>query len=212
MAGTGLSGVRVQASGPTERSGTSDPSGRLTITGIQAGTYRLRFSGEAVTDFEREVVVRAGGNTEVDVTLRPAPPPVVITQPAPEPPPPPAPVMAPIGPVGTVQSTTIVTFLDRELIKGEPRKESMLSCSGNTRTTLVQMNQDQPVRLYDSADVSYYVVAGEGTFKVDGRDVAVEATSYVSIPRGTQFSIARRGRRPLIAVMQLSGEPCEQAK
>jgi mannose-6-phosphate isomerase-like protein (cupin superfamily) len=207
-----LGDIRIQASGPTERSGTTDPLGRLTITGLQVGTYRLRFLNENFVEFEREVAVRGGPNTEVDVSLRPAPPPKVVTIAAP--PPPPAPAPAPTtGPVGQLQQTTIVTYLDKELIKGnEPRKETILSCSANTRTTLVQMNQDQAVRLYEGADVSYYVVAGEGVVKVGNRDIAVQATSYVSVPRGTGFSVLRRGRRPLIMVMQLSGEPCEEAR
>jgi mannose-6-phosphate isomerase-like protein (cupin superfamily) len=212
MTGMPLGDVRVLASGPTDRSGTTDGQGRLSITGMQAGTYRLRFVNEDYVEFEREITVRGGPNMEIDVALRPAPPPRVVTVAAPAPPPPPAPV-ATVGPVGQFQAATIVTLLDRELIKGnEPRKEAVLSCSGNTRTTLVQMNQDQAVRLYESADVSYYVVAGEGTVKAGTRDVPIEATSFVSVPRGTSFSVARRGRRPLIMVMQLSGEPCEQAR
>lgn len=211
MGGAPLRDVRVQAVGPTERSGTTDGGGQLRITGMPAGTYRLRFSNEALVEFEREVVVRGGPNTEVDVSLRPAPPPVVITAPAP---PPPAPVVqaAPTGPVGQLQSVTIQSLPNNEFIKNEPRKETLLSCSANTRTTLVQMNQDQAVRLYDSADTTYYVVAGEGTITVGGRDIAVEATSFVSIPRGTRFGVSRKGRRPLIMVMQLSGEPCETPK
>ena len=122
------------------------------------------------------------------------------------------PAAAPTGPVGELQSVNIQALPNGDFIRNEPRRETLLSCSANTRTTLVQMNQDQPVRLYDNADTTYYVVAGEGTIQVDGRSVAVEATSFVSVPRGARFSIARKGRRPLILVMQLSGEPCEQAK
>ncbi len=203
--------IRVQAVGPIERSGTTDGSGQLRITGIPAGTYRLRFAGDAVVEFEREVVVRGGPNTEVDASLRPAPPPVVITAPAPPPPEPVAPA-APMGPIGQPQTVTIQSLPNGEFIKNEPRRETLLSCSVNTRTTLVQMNQDQTTRLYETADTTYYVVAGEGTITVGGRNIEVEATSFVSIPRGMRFGVSRKGRRPLIMVMQLSGEPCEQAK
>lgn len=212
VGGAALRDIRVQAIGPTERSGTTDGGGQLRITTMQSGTYRLRFTGDAIVEFEKEVVVRGGTNTEVDVSLRPAPPPVVITAPAPPPPPAPAAPAAPVGPVGELQSINIQALPDRDFIRNEPRKETLLSCSANTRTTLVQMNQDQAVRLYESAEVTHYVVAGEGTISVDGRDIAVEATSFVAVPRGTRFGIARKGRRPLIMVVQLSGEPCEQAK
>jgi mannose-6-phosphate isomerase-like protein (cupin superfamily) len=210
MAGGPLRDIRIQAFGPTDRSGTTDGSGQLRITGLQAGTYRLRFMSEAMVEFEKEIAVRGGPNTDVDVSLRPAPPPVVIKETAPAPPPPPA--VAPVGPVGELQSVNIQALPNGDFIRNEPRRETLLSCSANTRTTLVQMNQDQPVRLYDAADATYYVVAGEGTIQVDGRNVAVEATSFVSVPRGVRFSVSRRGRRPLIMIMQLSGEPCEEAK
>jgi mannose-6-phosphate isomerase-like protein (cupin superfamily) len=208
--GTPLSGVRVTISGPSERSGTTDSSGQLRVTGLQVGTYRLRFSGDDVVTFEREVAVRAGQTGDIDVTLTAAPPP-------PQPPPPPeapaAPVPAPVGPAGQPQATSLVDFLDRNLIRNsEPRKETLVSCSGNTRATLVQLNQNQALRLYENAEVTYYVIAGEGSLKVAERETALAAGSFVSLPRGTGHELLRRGRRPLIVVSQVSGEPCEEAK
>ena len=87
-----------------------------------------------------------------------------------------------------------------------------MSCSGNTRSTLVQLNQDQPERLYEEAEVGYYVVAGEGAVRIGGRDTALVAGSFVSLPRGTAHILIRRGRRPLIVLATLSGEPCEQPR
>ena len=52
-AGATLAGVKVDANGPTMRSGTTNASGQINFTGMQAGTYRLTFSGEEVTAFER---------------------------------------------------------------------------------------------------------------------------------------------------------------
>jgi mannose-6-phosphate isomerase-like protein (cupin superfamily) len=210
MTGAPLRDVRIQAVGPTERGGTTDSGGRLTITGMQAGTYRLRFANDALVEFEREVVVRGGPNTEVDVSLRPAPPPVVITAPAPAPPPPAAPV-TPVGPIGQLQVASAVELIDKTFLTG-PRKELLLSCSANTRTTLVQMSVEQSERLYESAEVTYYVLGGEGTLRSGVRESALKQDSFVSIPRGRGYSLVPRGRRPLVLMMQLNGEPCEQAK
>ena len=58
--GATISGVHVALMGPTERGGDTDGSGQVNFPGLQAGTYRLRFSGDKVTAFEKEVVVRAG--------------------------------------------------------------------------------------------------------------------------------------------------------
>jgi len=108
---------------------------------------------------------------------------------------------------------SIVDLVEKELINGStPRRETLVSCSGNTRSTLVQLNQDQPERLYRDAEVTYYVVAGEGALRVNGRESALNAGSFISLPRSTGHSLVRRGRRPLIVVATLSGEPCEQPR
>jgi mannose-6-phosphate isomerase-like protein (cupin superfamily) len=206
--GKPIGGVRITINGPSERSGTTDSSGMLRVTGLQTGTYRLRFTSDDVVTFEREVAVRSGVTGDIDVTLTPAPPP----------PPPPAPVVAaaepaPVGPKGEPIATSLVDFLDANLIRNnEPRKETLVACSGNSRSTLVQLNQDQPQRLYENAEVTYYVIAGEGALRVNGKESPVAAGSFLSIPRGTAHELARRGRRPLIVVAEVSGEPCEEPK
>ena len=211
--GATLPGVRVEVVGASDRSGETNASGQITFPGMQAGTYRLRFSGEQVITFEREVVLRAGQVAGVDVTLYPAPRP-----PAPPPPPPapPAPLTPPapvVGPAGMPRTLSIVGLLEKDLIPGnQPRRETLIACSGNARTTLVQLNQDQPERLYDIAEVTYYVVAGEGTVRIDGRDTTLGAGAFVSVPRGTAHGLIRRGRRPLIVLTTLSGAPCEEAR
>jgi mannose-6-phosphate isomerase-like protein (cupin superfamily) len=209
--GMTLADVRVEVVGVSERSGNTNPSGQVNFTAMQAGTYRLRFSGDDVITFEKEVIVRPGQVADVDVTLSMAPPP-----PPPPPPPAPEPVAPPapsVGPAGQPLSASIVATIEKELIGGnQPRRDTLISCSGNTRTTLVQLNQDQAERLYDTAEVTYYVVAGEGAVRVAGREMKLAAGSFVSVPRGTAHGIARAGRRPLILLATLSGTPCEEPK
>lgn len=108
---------------------------------------------------------------------------------------------------------SIVAMLEKDLIPGnQTRRDTLISCSGNTRTTLVQLNQDQSERLYDTAEVTYYVVAGEGAVRMQGNDTGVTAGSFVSIPRGTAHGLVRRGRRPLIVLATVSGTPCEETR
>lgn len=202
--------VMVDVTGPTPRNGVTNGSGQVSFPGLQAGTYRIRFSGDRVITFEREVIVRAGQVADLDIILNPAPPPkeapasVVVNTP----PPPPA-----VGPAGEPQVLSIVSLVERELISGNaPRKDTLVSCSGNTRTLLVQLNQPQAKRVYEGAESLYYVVAGEGTVTIGDKEVPVEAGAYASVPRGTTHSITRRGRRPLILLAVLSGEACEEAR
>lgn len=210
--GTTIAGVHGEVLGTSDRSGDTGANGQLNFTAMQAGTYRLRFTGDTVIPFEKEVTLRAGQIANLDVTLNPAPKAPEPVAPPPPAPAPPAPTPA-VGPAGQPQTVSIVDLVERELISGnQPRRETLVSCSGNTRSTLVQLNQDQPQRLYDEAEVGYYVVAGEGAVRINGRDTALVAGSFVSLPRGIAHILVRRGRRPLIVLATLSGEPCEQPR
>jgi mannose-6-phosphate isomerase-like protein (cupin superfamily) len=208
--GLPIQGVQVTVAGPSDRNGETNDSGQLNFVGMQPGTYRVRFDSDKVISFEKEIVVRSGQTTSFDAVLNPAPPP----PPAPAPPPP-APVVAPaakVGPPGMPQVSSIVDLAEKQLSGNQARRETLVSCSGNTRTLLVVLNQDQADRRYDGAEVEYYVVAGQGAVRLNGRDTPLSAGSYVSIPRDTTHGMVRRGNRPLILLSILSGEPCEQAK
>jgi hypothetical protein len=207
--GLTLPGIQVGVSGTTTRSGETNASGNLSLTGLMAGTYRLRFDGEKWISFEREVTLRSGQVLDVDVSLNPAP------EPPPPPPPPPAPAPVPtaqVGPKGQVQTISIPDWLEKEFVGREARRETILACSGNERTTMLQLNEPMPQRLYEAADVDYYVVAGEGTQTMKGKASRNPTSAFISIPRGTPHSFERRGNRPLMLLAVLGGEPCERAK
>jgi len=206
--GLPIPAVHVTIAGPSDRNGETDERGQINFVGMQPGTYRARFDGEKLVTFEREVVVRSGQPTGIDVTVNAAPP-------APAPPKAPATETraAPVvGPPGMPQILSIVDLAEKQLSGNQARRETLVACSGNTRTTLVVLNQDQAERLYDGAEIEYYVVAGQGAVRLNGRDTPLSAGSYVSVPRNTSHGIVRRGNRALILLSVLSGEPCEEAK
>jgi hypothetical protein len=208
--GVTLEGIRVEVTGTSTRNGETDGSGNLNFPGLMAGTYRLRFDGDKVISFEREVTVRAGQVLDIDVSLNPAPEP-----PPPPPTPPPAPAAAPepaVGPKGQPTSLDVTVLLEKEFVGKAPRRESLLSCSGNERTSMIQLNEAMPQRLYENADAVYYVLGGEGAVTIDGKMSNVATYGLVSIPRGTLHSFDRRGKRSLVLLSVLSGEPCEEAK
>ncbi len=62
---------------------------------------------------------------------------------------------------------------------------------------MVQTNESIAERTRGDADETIYVVAGEGTLRIGGREHALSASSFVTVPRGTAHSITRRGSRPL---------------
>lgn len=208
--GATLPGVRVDITGAADRTGETDESGTLRFANMRAGTYRVRFSGPTVITFEREAVVRAGQTADLDVTLTRAP-----AAPAPEPARPepvrrePEPEAAPAAPPGEPRIVSILDLLEKEFIGRQPRKETLLGCSGNVRSTMIQLNEAQPERLYETAESVYYVLGGEGTVRLNGRESALVTGSFALVPRGTGHAFMRKGRRPLILLSVLSGEPCQ---
>ena len=207
--GTPFSDVTVEMTGAAERNGKTDGAGQLSLPGLRAGTYRLRFSGDAVTSFEREVRLKAGEIAKLAITLTPAAP--VKVAPAP---PPPAPVTPPApaaGPVGQPQLGSLPKVADQERNTKE-RREVILSCSGNTRNMLLALTDEQPQRIYDTAESTFYVLSGQGAAIVGKIQSVITTGSFIAVPRGTPFVLARQGNRPLIMLWTLSGEPCEAAK
>jgi len=212
MRGGPLDDVHVELTGPMMRAGDTSGGGLLNFTGLQGGTYRLRFSGEAVTAFERELVLTTGKVNTIEVPLSPAPPPkevekiVQVAAPAP-----PSPATK-VGPAGMPQTLDLVALVEKEYERKQPRRDSLVACSGNTRSQLTQLNQDQQPLLYENAELTLYVLSGEGALRMGGNETKVSAGYFASVPRNTSFVITRRGNKPLVFLSTLSGEPCEEAK
>jgi len=208
--GATLDGVSVSADGPTMRNGETNGSGQVSFPGMLAGVYRLRFDGEGVVAFEKEVTVKPGLVLAVDVMLNHAK--KVVPPPAPAPVAAPPTVAAKSGPAGQPLQVSVPRVLEGDFVGKNPRRESVLSCSGNTRTTMLQINQPMPERMYADADVVYYVIGGEGTMKLDGKESKLALNDFVSIPRGGSHSFERRGNRTLILLSVLGGEACDSPK
>ena len=206
-AGMPLPNVHVELSGQSSGAKDTTEAGQTNFPGLQPGTYRLQFSGDNVAMFEREVTLRAGQVQTMTITLTRVTPP-----PAPAPPPPPSTPAAPAtGPLGQPQIGSLTNLADREKNTKE-RREILLSCSANTRNILLVLTEEQAQRIYDTAETTFYVVSGQGSAKVGGLQSVIGPGSFVAVPRGTPFSLARQGNRPLVMLWTLSGEPCEQAR
>jgi hypothetical protein len=210
-AGRPIEGVTVSVMGPVDREVTSPGSGPTRIQGLRAGTYRVRFTKEGYITFEKEIAWRAGtAAPEMAITLNPAP------EPAPPPPsatPPPAAktetATANLPPPGTPKTLALIDYIEKNLISGrEPHKENLIGCSGVGQSLLWQIRDPWTGRRHESADVSVYVIAGEGTLELGDRDVSVTNGSFAVVPRGTTYGFTRRGRNPLIVLAVLSGAPC----
>jgi hypothetical protein len=207
LSGAPIADVHVNLIGALDRSGSTQTNGTVRFDGLRPGTYRLKFTKEGFVQFEREIEVRAG---------QPAPTPSVALSPAPPPPPPPVivppppiEVPAPLPPPGKPLTLSVLEFAERNFIgSSQPQKISPIGCSGLVSTVLWQVREPWTDRVHEKSDAMLYVVGGDGTLRLDGRDVTVQAGGFASVPRGTTYSLTRRGRNPLIVLATLAGEPC----
>lgn len=202
LTGLAVPDVRVTMTGPVSREGTTPKAGYLTLQALKPGTYRLRFESPDFITLEREVTVKAGPVTEVDVALNraptkpaepPAAPPPAATRPASPPPPPDA--------DAHVQLRALPDWIEQNLVgRNDPMKETVLGRTAGTTSSVVQLRDPIKDRVRGDADEVIYVIAGQGTFRTGGRDQALDAGTLVVIPRGTTYTLERRGRNPLIAL------------
>ena len=203
-----VEGVTVHVMGPVDREVQSPASGPTRIDGLRAGTYRVRFTHERFITFEKEIVWRAGtAAPELSITLNAAPAP---------PPPPPAPAPAPVvsatpklPPPGAPKTVSLPDYIEKNFITNrEPQKESLVGCSGVGQAMLWQIRDPWNGRQHDSADGMLYVVGGDGGLKLGDREFTVAAGAFIVVPRGTSYSLSRKGRNPLIVLAVLAGAPC----
>jgi mannose-6-phosphate isomerase-like protein (cupin superfamily) len=207
-AGTPLADVLVRATGTMEREGRTGPDGIVRFTGLRAGPYRLRFEHDAFVRLERDVTLAARALT-LDAMLTPAPPP------PPPPAPPPAPAAAaaePARPVGEPAALEVPGFVERNFVGREAVKTSVVGCTGHATSRVVQLREPLRDQRHEDADESIYVVAGEAELTMAGREGAVEAGTLIVVPRGTTYSLSRKGRNPVVLLSVVSGPPCADAK
>ena len=205
--GSMLPDIHVELDGASKSTGDTNAAGQVNFPGLQPGTYRLKFTGDRVMGFEREVTLRAGKIENFTIALTPMAPPKPVAEKAPAAPPAPK-----SGPIGAPQLGSIPSLVDREKNTKEGRHEVLLSCSGNTRNMLLVLTEEQPERLYQNAETTFYVVSGQGSARVGTLQSVIGTGTFMSVPRGTPFTVARQGKSPLIMLWTLSGEPCEQAR
>jgi mannose-6-phosphate isomerase-like protein (cupin superfamily) len=203
--GSPLADARVVLTGELDRSGSTQSNGSVKFDTIRPGVYRARIEKDGYDVLEREFEWRAG---------QPAPTPSVALSPAPPAAPPQAPAAPPskgltLPPPGQPVTMAVPDYIERNFISGsQPQKTSSVGCSGLANTVLWQIREPWENRQHAGADAMLYVIGGDGTLRLGGRDVPLQAGAFASVPRGMSYDLIRRGRNPLIVLATLAGEPC----
>lgn len=205
MSGEPVEGATVRASGPVEREGATDANGTVLLRNMTGGTYRLRFEHDGFVTLERELTHGARA-ANVSVALNAAPSkPVAEPEPAPKVDAPAAPALPPAGPPTFV---SIPDFVEKNYVGSAPALSSPVGCVPSASSKVVQLREPLAEHTHQNADELIYVVAGEGTHKIKGNDIPLDAGTFVTVPRGTPHSITRKGRNPII-VLSIITEPCQ---
>jgi mannose-6-phosphate isomerase-like protein (cupin superfamily) len=202
LSGAPIHEVRVTLTGSLDRSGSTQSNGTVKFDGLRAGVYRLRFMKDDFMTLERDIEWRAG---------QPPPNPSIALSPAPKPaaPPPAEPKASPLPPPGKPLNLSLPDYIEKNYItSSQPQKVSVVGCGGLAQNVLWQIREPWENRQHAGADAMLYVIGGEGTLRLDGRDTQMQAGHFASVPRGSSYSLLRRGRNPLIIFATLVGEPC----
>jgi mannose-6-phosphate isomerase-like protein (cupin superfamily) len=199
-----LSGATVRAEGLSSRQGSTGSDGDVVLTNVAAGTYRCRIQRDGYLTLEKEVTVRAGARTASEAVLSPAPPP----PPAPAPLPP-APTASPALVPGLPVTVSLADQLADDLLKSkDPIAEHDLGCSGATSAKLIRLSKDGlPAHSHADADEMLYIMAGNATLTVGGKDQVIGPGWLGIVPRGTTHAI-RTGNKALLVLSIQSGPPC----
>lgn len=205
-----LSGASVRADGPSARQGSTDVEGDVILTNVAAGTYRCRIQRDGYITLEKELTVKAGTRAAAEAVLSPAPP----APPPPTPlPPTPAVQVQPALVAGLPVTVSLVDQLADDLIKSKDAvAEHDLGCSGATSAKLIRLLKDGlPAHTHADADEILYIIAGNATLTVGGKDQVIGPGWLGIVPRGTTHAIVRPGNRPLLVLSIQSGPPCPSA-
>ena len=208
--GAPASGVQVTVEGPVSREGVTDGAGQVQFKTMSAGTYRLRASHQAYVTLEKEVALRTGvASPPVEMTLSPAPPPPPApAPPVVQPPPPAAAAAGPAAKPGDARVLSIADLAERSLSGKEPVKLVPVACSGLDTTQMIVLRETMQSPSVADVDRMLYVVAGEATLSMGGRDQTVSSGWFAMVPRGTAHTLTRKGRNPAIVLLTAGGQPC----
>jgi quercetin dioxygenase-like cupin family protein len=197
--GAPIPGVKIVLTGAAERTARTE-GGRAVFEGLPAGAYRFRFDRDGFVPLERELAGRGGAPIDVKVTLTPAPEP---------PPPPPAPVPPPPPP--RIDAKLVVldmpAFIERHYVGKTPGKVTPLGCSTGGVATLIQINEPIAEHTHADADEFVYVIAGQGSANLAGRQEPLGAAVFMMIPRGTPHALTAT-KKPLVLISTRAGESC----
>lgn len=197
--GTPLGGVSVTVDGPAKRQATTE-AGRIALEDLPTGSYHFTFEREGFYRAEKEVTAKGRAPIDVKVTMTARPKPVAAL-----PPPPPEPTAPPTSNPVVLDLPSVI---EKNYVGRAAGKTLSLACSAGGTSTLIQINQPLQEHAHADADEFIYVIAGDGTAHVGGRDQRLHPGFLLVVPRQTPHSFTVNGHSPLVMLSTRAGEKC----
>lgn len=209
--GRPISDAHVIVQGPTARDETADKNGIVTLKTMAPGTYRVRAEHDGFFGLEKEVALRAAvAPTQALLSLSFAPPPPEPEpKPAPPPPPPPPPPpAAALGPLGEPRTLSIPDLAEHSLSGRDAVKVFPIACSGASLSRLIVLHDAIPAGTNTDAEEMLYLVAGDATLTLGGKEQSISPGWFAVVPRGTSYALGKKGKNPAILLSTVNGRPC----
>jgi len=90
----------------------------------------------------------------------------------------------------------------------EPAKTTQVACGATSVTNVIQIREPLKDQAHPDAESLIYVVGGEGLLVLPTADVPLSAGTFSLVPRGTTYTLQRRGRSGLVVLQTLTDTLC----
>jgi glyoxylate utilization-related uncharacterized protein len=86
-----------------------------------------------------------------------------------------------------------------------------IGCSGASLSRLIVLRDAIPSGANNDAEETLYLVAGEATLTLGGKEQPITPGWFTIVPRGTNYALGRKGKNPAIILSTVYGRPCGAA-
>ena len=114
----------------------------------------------------------------------------------------------PLGPVGDPRMASLPDLAEKSLGGRDAVRTVPLGCSGVSHSDLLIVRESTGATSRAEVDQVFYLIAGEATLTLAGKEQAMTAGWFGLVPRGSGYTLARRGRNPAVVLAVVTGVPC----
>jgi mannose-6-phosphate isomerase-like protein (cupin superfamily) len=98
-------------------------------------------------------------------------------------------------------------FIEKNYVGKTAGKLTPMGCSTGGTATLMQINEPVAEHTHADADEFIYVIAGQGSASLAGRQEPLGPAVFLMIPRGMPHTLTA-SKKPLVLISTRAGETC----